>query len=111
MREHVWGDCGGFEKVCWGVGEVKGRYGEKHGSVKEGKGRCGGCKKVWGEVWKMLWGECGKACRGGGGEERGMGVGWGKVRGDVGKVWESVWGERGEMCWGVGGAEGRCGRR
>ena len=49
MWESVWGERG---EVCWGVGEVRKEVGKGMG---EGKRRCGGCKEVWGEVWKSVW--------------------------------------------------------
>ena len=64
MWESVLGYGGGEEKGMRGVGE--------------GKKRCEGCEKVWGNVWKSVWGECGeckKVCWGVGELWLGGGVG------------------------------------
>ena len=41
------------------VGKYVGAWGEVRKEVVkgmgEGKRRCGGCKEVWGEVWKSVW--------------------------------------------------------
>ena len=111
--EKCWGRC---EKVCWGVGEVRGNVGGSVGDVKKcwktcGKGkcgeRCGWCGEVMGKVWESVLG-CGGG-RGGMGKcwERCEKVCWGggEVRGDVGGSVGVV-----EKCWERCG-KGKCGER
>ena len=51
MWESVWDERG---EVGWGVGGSEEKNGEKYGVCGEGKKRCGGRKKVLGEVWESV---------------------------------------------------------
>ena len=66
MWESVWGECGGFEKVCWGVGGGKRRCRERCGKVYVvSVGKCAGAwrevREIWGEVWGSVEGGVGKS--------------------------------------------------
>ena len=71
----------------WG-GEEKGMGGVGEGT---GKKRCEGCEKVWGNVWKSAWGECGECKK----------VCWGLGKLWLGELGSGSWG-RGSWGWGVG---------